>query len=463
MTPLSLDTVKACRHPRLPGRYILAIVCTVLFLPVIALIAVFGTISLILFWVLLFLWVSREAVFAYCIGNILMVSEYNYPRIANLSNEIKEVMGVNKDIHIFVYENSSFNAFASILFFRRAIFLNSEILEHGVSDDEVRMLVGRFIGYWRVQQDLGVVGWFVRMMSRTGVLTLLILPFERAMVYTGDRLGLAAINGDISAACSLMQKLMVGRSLGYSINPLGVIEQASKIKGSIFAFLARLPMAFPHTVTRYVDLIAFAKRQFPDQYVHFEVSNPGLPGNIADLSGEKTQPESIFRLVGIAVALFIAYIVMVAYWMFLLSHMMRPHYHSDIDYGSSFASSSASDTTSSTSIYDSLGLSYSSAAPAEAATELNDPDIVIGVSDEQIAAAYPQSARDNGITGSVTIQCQITADGYMSGCFASSENPSGYGFGDAAVALAETMKISPQSKSGADVGGHYVLWAFNFR
>jgi hypothetical protein len=104
------------------------------------------------------------------------------------------------------------------------------------------------------------------------------------MVYTGDRLAVAAINGDISSAISALQKLFVGRQLGYSLNPEGIIEQQRLVKGTFFAFLARLTSAHPHMTSRYVDLIVFAKTYFPVQFAQFEAANPGLPADLEQLT-----------------------------------------------------------------------------------------------------------------------------------------------------------------------------------
>jgi hypothetical protein len=123
----------------------------------------------------------------------------------------------------------------------------------------------------------------IRLAQRLLVLNFFLLPYERAMVYTGDRVALAVINGDIGTAVSAMQKLIVGRELGYSINPAGIVEQHRRVKGSLFAFLARLSMSFPHTTARFVDLIAFAQQKFPEQYARFVAENPSLPADYRGL------------------------------------------------------------------------------------------------------------------------------------------------------------------------------------
>jgi hypothetical protein len=147
------------------------------------------------------------------------------------------------------------------------------------TDDEIRWITGRFIGYWRARRRSGLFGAVIRLAQRFLIFNFFILPYERAMVYTGDRVALGVINGDIGTAVSAMQKLIVGRELGYSINPAGIVEQHRRVKGSLFAFLARLPMSIPHTTARFVDLISFAQQKFPDQYARFVTENPSLPAN----------------------------------------------------------------------------------------------------------------------------------------------------------------------------------------
>lgn len=237
----------------------------------------------ILLPLLFFVWIGARVAFAYILGNSVLVSPSNYPRIHRLVGEVTELLAYRKTIQVVVYQQGEFNAYMRRFFWRRAIFLNSEIVAQGVTDDEIRWLTGRFIGYWRARRRSGPVGMLIRLAQRLLVLNFFLLPYERAMVYTGDRVALAAINGDIGTAVSAMQKLIVGRELGYSINPAGIVEQHRRVKGSLFAFLARLPMSFPHTTARFVELIAFAQQKFPEQYARFVAENPSLPADYRGL------------------------------------------------------------------------------------------------------------------------------------------------------------------------------------
>ncbi len=279
----------AFAHPLQNRRFYLALVFSILLFPLIAAGLIAGTIVLIVPAIALFLWIGARTLFARLLANSILVSEVNYPRVNALAEEIKARMGYDKPVYIFVYEQGNFNAYMRFMFFRRAIFLNSELLETGVSDDEVRWLVGRFIGYLRTRQQAGVLGWVIRAAQHLLIFNVFLLPYERAMVYTGDRLAVAVINGDITSAVSAMQKLLVGRQLGYSVNPEGIIEQQRRVKGTFFGFLARVMSGFPHMTSRYVDLIVFAKGYFPAQFAQFEAANPGLPVDLAQLAAT---PES---------------------------------------------------------------------------------------------------------------------------------------------------------------------------
>ena len=323
MQRLTPSEIRACEHPRLSSRYVVAILCAISLAPFLIVLSIVGIFTLILIWIIIFLWIASEIIYAGLMDNLVLVSDLNYPRIHSLGEEVHSALSIRKKISIFVYEQGDFNSFLVKIFRRRAIFLNSEVLENGVSDDEVRWIVGRFAGYLRVQQDAGFVGWLVRVAEHSGLYTLLIFPYNRAMVYTGDRLGLAAIDGDIGSAISAMQKLLVGRQLGYSVNPLGIIEQRRQTKGSLFAFLARIGSPFPSSTARYVDLISFAQQRFPEAYLRFEATTPGLPSDLRSLSGEKTAPGSIAKAIGYYLAFGLALILTVVFWS-MLGRWMEP-------------------------------------------------------------------------------------------------------------------------------------------
>jgi hypothetical protein len=279
------ETFLTFKHPIQPRRFALALFFALILFPLIAAGLVAGTVVLIVPVFAFLLWMGGRIMYARFMGNSILVSELNYPRIHRIGEDLKDAIRYDKPVTVFVYEQGNFNAsLYKFLFYRRAVFLNSELLEAGVTDDELRWLIGRFIGYLRARRQAGFWGWTIRAAQRMLVFNLFLLPYERALVYTGDRIALAVIGGDITTAISAMQKLLVGRPLGYSVNPNGIVAQHRQVKGSIFAFFARLAMGFPHTTARYVDLIGFAKERFPVQFERFESENPGLPADLRQLT-----------------------------------------------------------------------------------------------------------------------------------------------------------------------------------
>jgi hypothetical protein len=282
---LSKESFRSFKHPLYPRRFALALFFALLLFPLIGAGLVAGTIVLVVPLFAFLIWMSGRVLYATFMGHSILVSELNYARIHHIGEDLKTRIGYPKKVDIFVYEQGHFNAYLyKFFFYRRAVFLNSELLEAGVTDDELRWLIGRFVGYLRTRRESGFWGWTIRAAQHLLIFDFFILPYERAMVYTGDRIALGVIAGDISSAVSAMQKIFVGRQLGYSVNPSGIVAQHRMVKGSLFALLARLPIAYPHMTARYVDLIGFAKKRYPEQFQRFDAANPGLPDDLEQLT-----------------------------------------------------------------------------------------------------------------------------------------------------------------------------------
>lgn len=272
---LSGKDFASCVHPRQAPRFYLALLLTAPFgLILFAAVVIAFPITLL---ILLLIWISGRIMFTQVMGNTVKVSQLNFPRIHAITEEIKRELGYDKPVFVFVYEKGEFNAMMVRFFMRRAVFLNSDVVNKGVTDAEIRWLIGRFIGYLRARRRSGPLGALIRFTENFLLFNFWIYPWERAMVYTGDRVALRLIDGDIGSAVSAMNKLMVGRELGYSVNPAGICDQHKEVKGSLFAFLARLASPFPHTTARYCDLIHFSEASFPAQFARFASENPEVP------------------------------------------------------------------------------------------------------------------------------------------------------------------------------------------
>jgi len=70
---------------------------------------------------------------------------------------------------------------------------------------------------------------------------------------------------------------------------------------------------------------------------------------------------------------------------------------------------------------------------------------------------FPQRALDRGVGGSATIECTVTPNGRPEGCRVVSEEPSGMGFGAAAIRIVQRGQLSPRTVDGAATNAKFVV------
>lgn len=70
--------------------------------------------------------------------------------------------------------------------------------------------------------------------------------------------------------------------------------------------------------------------------------------------------------------------------------------------------------------------------------------------------AYPEAARRIGSVGNVIVECEIKARGELRGCTVFQEDPTGAGFGDAALSLAPKFKLDGVDGYGLKVEGRRI-------
>ena len=65
---------------------------------------------------------------------------------------------------------------------------------------------------------------------------------------------------------------------------------------------------------------------------------------------------------------------------------------------------------------------------------------------------YPERAQEREVEGRATIECIVNADGRLS-CTVTSEDPPGYGFGEATIRVSRHFRIAPATRDGAATSG----------
>jgi TonB family protein len=80
-----------------------------------------------------------------------------------------------------------------------------------------------------------------------------------------------------------------------------------------------------------------------------------------------------------------------------------------------------------------------------------EPDWARKPSAGDMRAALPKLAQESGVPGRAVLVCGVTVEGLLKNCDVALERPAGYGFGAAALKLAEQFRMKPAMRGGRPV------------
>lgn len=266
------ETLNSIRHPTESSRFVV----TVITLALIALIIfplILGSFGLILIYILpivLTIVVLHKIARAVYMNNMVRVTQRNFPAVDNIISEAKDTFGYRAEIEAYVYEKGEYNMLLQPPMGRKIILINSEIL---ISDDlgeELRFLIGRFVGALASRHfRLMWAEVYLNAIEGLVIFNVLLNSYERAVIYSGDRLGLHFAGGKIGSASTVLVKTMVGRDAAKLIDKVGFLEQGATTRSRFSTWLSHVISKFPHTTWRMANLALYAQEAFPEESQSF--------------------------------------------------------------------------------------------------------------------------------------------------------------------------------------------------
>lgn len=255
-------------HPKENSYFLLALVAIAPFAFLIALLILFtfGLLLIYIGFIVLAIWMAAKLFRARLLSQCARVTADNFPRIHAMTEEIKKQLGYDKPVEVYIVQEGLFNSFLVSLFNIKVVLLTSEILCEGVSDQEIKFIIARFIGGLRAKSyRYTLLPELIATTENFVFLNLLLYPYERAVVLSGDRIGLAAIGGDVASAIMAMNRLCVGVHCGVKLNVRAMLLQREDLE-DFFGFILNIFSNHPSMPRRYDELLTFAQLTYPEAH-----------------------------------------------------------------------------------------------------------------------------------------------------------------------------------------------------
>ncbi len=217
-------------------------------------VASFGTIALVVLGSMWFIGRTTEARLR---GGAVEVNDKNFPEIAAQIRDVSRYLAYDKPVRAFVIQDGDINITLWRVFGRKYLSFNTGLVS-SMNEHEREFVIARFIGALRARHlRFHEAAGFINGLEKVWVLNILVLPYVRATVLSGDRIGMMAC-GRLETAMTALDKLLLGNEVSGRLSPEGFMQQGHDLRRSIFRPLSIMFSAHPHMTDRYLELAAFA-------------------------------------------------------------------------------------------------------------------------------------------------------------------------------------------------------------
>ena len=263
-TTITDDELKRMLHPMEKSRLTLALVglAPIALLTLILMVVTAGALFITVGFVLAAVWVAMRMHEARLRGQAVEVSGEHFPELKAVLDDVCHRLGYTKEVSMYIVNAGDVDATVLRLFGKRILWVNSglvEAMDHPDSRAELEFVMGRFVGalkarHLRFGELAAVISGFTNLVG----INLLILPYLRATVLSGDQMGMM-ISGDAVASVRAMNKLFIGKGLSDRVSLSATTAQALRHRSSAFRWLSIALTSQPHMTDRLLNLVAFSQ------------------------------------------------------------------------------------------------------------------------------------------------------------------------------------------------------------
>ncbi len=266
-------SVRPLLHPTEQSRLALALVASVLALglPLLVLVSVAG-IRLLVYIVIglgFFLgsiWLGTQMARARLLGCSVRVDDFTFPEFQEVIDNVCETLHYDRPIEVYVADKVTSGIAMTSLLGTRMILIEGSLLADLLAPDkraQLVFLIGRHVGALRAKLTrLDLVVVIMQWAEVLNYVTPLILPYYRAIAYSGDQIGMMCC-GSPEASLEATRRLLVGGEMASQLVDGSVLPQSLLVKRRLLSRLAQLLSVSPHITNRYANLVCFARYHDP--------------------------------------------------------------------------------------------------------------------------------------------------------------------------------------------------------
>jgi hypothetical protein len=262
-------SVSDLRHPWEGSRFLLALVPSVATLVVVPVCfyAAGGVKAVAVFVgavvaVVVSVWVLIQIHRARLLGGAIRVSSASLPEVQAVVDDVCRRLDYRGRFDVWILEKVDGQVTLTSYLGTKMILVEGGLASDLVTDDrraQLTFLIARFVGALKAKHlRLTPLQVVIASIKSLKFVNIFIHPYERAIVYSGDQIGLACAGG-LGAGLGVINRLLVGKEIAPEVGAEGVLVQAEEARRGVLPRVAQLTSSHPNLTNRYLNLLRFGR------------------------------------------------------------------------------------------------------------------------------------------------------------------------------------------------------------